>query len=70
MVQLESNYSATGNLPAVNNLGAIPCCPHVSETLPLCDPPYTISRFSSVVPRHRLTLAHAATFDPGGPGQS
>ncbi len=49
MVQLESNYSATGNLPAVNNLGAIPCCPHVSETLPLCDPPYTISRFSSVV---------------------
>jgi hypothetical protein len=49
MVELESNYSVRGNLPAINNLGAIPGCPHVSHTLPLFDPPYTISHFSSVV---------------------
>ena len=46
MVELESNYSVRA---AINNPEAIPGCPHVSHTLPLFDPRFTISHFSAVV---------------------
>jgi hypothetical protein len=49
MFELKSSYSPKGNHPAIISLGAISCRPHVSDTLPLFDPPFTISHFSSVV---------------------
>jgi len=50
MFKLESNYSAKGNLPAIKQpWGHARCRPHVSDAVPLFEPPNTISHCSFVV---------------------
>jgi len=50
MFKRESNYSAKGNLPVIKQpRGHAQCRPHVSDAIPLFEPPYTISHCSFVV---------------------
>src|SRR6266566_7615143 len=68
MFKRESNYSAKGNLPAIKQpRDHAQCRPHVSDAIPLFEPPYAISPLLFRCPLQRLTLAHTASLDPGGP---
>jgi len=42
MFELESNYSAKGNVPAIKQHWGHPLSSHVSDTIALFDRPYTV----------------------------
>jgi hypothetical protein len=42
MFELENDYSAKGNVPAIKQYGGHPLSSHVFDTIPLFDRPYTV----------------------------
>jgi len=70
MVELESNDSARGNLPAMKQPWGHPLLSPRLRHDPSVRPSLHDFPLLFRCPLYRLTLARAASLDPGGPDQS